>query len=111
MLTGKASGLGVVAMAMAVGLLSGVPTPRAAGAFAFFSGSWSGSGSIRLDDGRSEGLKCRAYYSPKGDQGSGLALRWASSSHKIELAAPMTARGGRGGGHWGERQINAAVTG
>jgi len=110
MLAAKGSGLGIFAMAMAVGLLSGVPTPRAAGAFAFFSGSWSGSGSIRLDDGRSEALKCRAYYSPKGEENLGLALRCASSSNKIELRAQLTATGGRVAGHWEERTFNASGT-
>jgi hypothetical protein len=110
MLAGKASGMGVFGVAIVVGLLSAVPAPRAAGAFAFLSGSWSGSGSIRLDDGRSEALKCRAYYSPKGDETLGLALRCASSSNKIELRAQLTATGSRVAGHWEERTFNASGT-
>jgi hypothetical protein len=110
MLAGKASGLGVFGVAIAVGLSSGLAPVRAAGAFAVLNGSWSGSGSIRLDDGRSEALKCRAYYSPKGDENLGLALRCASSSNKIELRAQLTATGNRVAGHWEERTFNAAGT-
>src|SRR5262245_28331193 len=102
--------LGGFAGAIAVGLLGGMATLRAAGAFAFLNGSWSGSGSIRLDDGRSEVLKCRAYYSPKGDENLGLALRCASSSNKIELRAQLTATGGRVAGHWEELTFNASGT-
>jgi len=82
----------------------------AAGGFALLSGSWSGSGSIRLDDGRSEALKCKAYYNPKGEENLGLALRCASSSNKIELRAQLTASGGRVVGHWEERTFNAVGT-
>ena len=110
MLAGKASGLGVFGVAIAVGLSSGPGSLCAAGAFAVLNGSWSGSGSIRLDDGRSEALKCRAYYSPKGDENLGLALRCASSSNKIELRAQLTATGNRVAGPWEERTFNAAGT-
>jgi hypothetical protein len=92
------------------GTLSQASPLRAAGAFAFLSGSWSGSGSIRLDDGRSEALKCRAYYSPKGEENLGLALRCASASNKIELRAQLTASGSRVAGHWEERTFNASGT-
>jgi len=92
------------------GSLSQAAPLGAAGAFAVLNGSWSGSGSIRLDDGRSEALKCRAYYSPKGEENLGLALRCASSSNRIELRAQLTASDGRVAGHWEERTFNASGT-
>jgi hypothetical protein len=98
-------GLGVAAAGLSL-----APTLSAAGTFASLSGSWSGSGNIRLDDGRSEALKCRAYYSPKGEENLGLALRCASSSNKIELRAQLTASGSRVAGHWEERTFNASGT-
>jgi hypothetical protein len=100
----------VLGLLIAAGMLSLASPLVAAGAFAFLNGSWSGSGSIRLDDGRSEALKCRAYYSPKGEENLGLALRCASSSNKIELRAQLTASGGRVAGHWEERTFNASGT-
>jgi hypothetical protein len=102
--------LGRFALGLAAGSLLGVPTLSAAGAFASLNGSWSGSGSIRLDDGRSEALKCRAYYTPKGDDRLGLALRCASHASKIELRAQLTASGSRVAGHWEERTFNASGT-
>jgi hypothetical protein len=102
--------IGMFAGAIVAGTLGMTPSLGAAGPFASLSGSWSGSGSIRLDDGRSEALKCKAYYSPKGDETLGLALRCASSSNKIELRAQLTASGNRVAGHWEERTFNASGT-
>jgi hypothetical protein len=99
---------GWLGLGVAVGSAVLAPTVSAAGDFASLSGSWSGSGSIRLDDGRSEALKCRAYYSPKGEENLGLALRCASSSNRIELRAQLTATGSRVAGHWEERTFNAS---
>jgi hypothetical protein len=87
---------------------------QAASPFADLNGTWSGSGRIRLQDGKTEGLKCRAYYVAK-DGGSelGLALRCASASNKIELRANLASTGSRVSGSWEERTYNAAgsVTG
>lgn len=100
----------VLATLITIGL-PGLASPLlAAGPFAVFIGSWSGSGSIRLDDGRSEALKCKAYYSPKGEENLGLALRCASSANRIELRAQLTTSGGRVSGHWEERTYNAVGT-
>jgi hypothetical protein len=90
--------------------LAGASAAAAAGPFDGLSGSWSGSGSIKLDDGRTEGLKCKAYYSPRsGGAGLGLALRCASASNKIDLRASLNATGSRIAGSWEERTFN--VTG
>jgi hypothetical protein len=84
---------------------------RAAGPFAQLDGTWSGSGRINLEDGRSEGLKCKAYYTPKADGAEiGLALRCASASSKVELRANLTSAGSRVSGSWEERSFNASGT-
>jgi hypothetical protein len=91
-------------------LVAGVGA-EAAGPFADLNGSWSGSGRIRLEDGKTEGLKCKAYYLPKGGGAElGLALRCASASNKIELRANLTASGNRISGSWEERAFNATGT-
>jgi len=88
-------------------LVAGVGA-EAAGPFADLNGSWSGSGRIRLEDGKTEGLKCKAYYLPKGGGAElGLALRCASASNKIELRANLTSSGNRVSGSWEERAFNA----
>ncbi len=71
------------------------------------AGNWSGGGQIRLDDGRTERLSCRAFYSPKeGGSTMGVALRCASSSYKIELRSSLRYAGGRVSGTWEERSYN-----
>jgi hypothetical protein len=82
--------------------------------FAGLIGSWRGSGEIRLDDGKSEKLKCQAYYTQRDSaQNLGLAIRCASASYTIELRSQLTAQGSSIRGNWEERTFNAAgsVTG
>jgi hypothetical protein len=99
--------------ATAVGLVllaTGV-SAQAASPFGDLNGSWSGSGRIKLEDGKTEGLKCKAYYLPKGNGAElGLALRCASASNKIELRANLASSGNRVSGSWEERAFNAAGT-
>jgi len=91
-------------------LVAGVGA-EAASPFADLTGSWSGSGRIKLEDGKTESLKCKAYYLPKGGGAElGLALRCASASNKIELRANLTSSGNRVSGSWEERAFNAAGT-
>lgn len=71
------------------------------------AGNWSGGGQIRLDDGRSERVSCRAFYNPR-DGGLGLALRCASQSYKIELRSSLRVNGSRVSGTWEERSFNAS---
>jgi hypothetical protein len=80
---------------------------QAAGAFANFTGSWSGSGQMRLEGGRTEALRCKAYYNDKsGGTSLGISLRCASSASKVELRANLTSNGSRVSGDWEERQFN-----
>ena len=96
--------------ALAFALFAACPADAAA-PFAQLDGSWSGSGRINLTDGKSEGLKCRAYYTPKaGGAEIGVALRCASASNKVELRAKLTSDGSRVSGSWEERTFNASGT-
>jgi hypothetical protein len=70
-------------------------------------GAWTGAGSIRLEGGQTETVKCKAYYTDRGAN-VGVALRCASSGAKIDLRATLEATGGKIGGSWEERQFNAA---
>jgi hypothetical protein len=80
---------------------------NAAGAFANFTGSWSGTGQMRLEGGRTEALRCKAYYNDKsGGTSLGISLRCASSASKVELRANLTSNGNRVSGEWEERQFN-----
>jgi hypothetical protein len=99
----------LAALALALPICAG--TTQAAGPFEQLDGTWSGPGRINLEDGRSESLKCKAYYTPKAAGVEiGLALRCASASNKVELRANLVASGGRVSGSWEERTFNASGT-
>lgn len=72
-------------------------------AFAGLTGAWSGSGSIRLSDGSSERLRCRATYRIDGSQTAlQQTLRCASDSYKIELTSHSIGQGNHVSGSWNE---------
>ena len=103
--------IAVTATALACGttLPASADTP-----FSALAGSWSGSGQIRLDNGSSEQLSCKALYNPKESGATlGMSLRCASQSYKIELRSTLAYEGGRVTGSWEERTFNAGgeVTG
>lgn len=99
--TTSAASLGLCAL-----VLTG-SAPAATGPFSSFIGSWSGNGQVRLQDERSEQIKCKAYYTER-KPGMGLALRCASSGSKIDLRAQLVSDGHKVSGTWEERQFNAA---
>ena len=69
-------------------------------------GSWGGSGQIWLDQGRTERIKCNAYYTGGGAE-LGLAIRCQSDNYKIEIRSKLSYSGGRLSGNWEERTFNA----
>jgi hypothetical protein len=90
--------------------LAGAPAPatQAASHFTRLAGFWSGSGQFRLDNGRSEAIRCSASYAPRGGTSMALSLRCASPSNRIELRASLVSRGDRLTGTWEERSYNAS---
>ena len=79
----------------------------AASSFDALLGAWSGSGQIRYHDGRSEPVRCSAYYTGGGDR-LRLAIRCRSTSNDIEIRGQLTARGDSIVGTWQERTFNAS---
>jgi hypothetical protein len=73
------------------------------GPFAGLAGVWSGGGTVTLDDGSSERIRCRATYAVSRD-GSGLnqSLTCASDSYRFNLASNVVANGGSLSGTWTE---------
>ncbi len=78
----------------------------AASPFDTLLGSWGGSGQIRLDDGRTERIRCNAYYTGGGAQ-LGMAIRCASENYNIEMRSKLSYSGGAVSGNWEERTFNA----
>jgi hypothetical protein len=67
------------------------------------AGVWSGNGTISLEDGSKERIRCKATYAVSGD-GAGLnqSLLCASDSYKFELKSDVKSRGGELSGSWAE---------
>ncbi|MFZ2155761.1 MAG: hypothetical protein WAV72_06540 [Bradyrhizobium sp.] len=81
------------------------------GPFAGMAGNWSGGGTITLDDGSTERVRCRASYAV-GDGGNGLnqSLTCASDSYKFNLASNVIAQAGALSGTWSESIRNVSGT-
>ena len=84
------------------------------GPFAGMAGNWSGAGTVTLDDGSTERIRCRATYAV-GAGGNGLqqTLTCASDSYKFNLGTNITAQGTAISGTWTEssRNINGNLEG
>ena len=79
------------------------------GAFAGMAGNWSGGGTVTLDDGSTERIRCRASYAV-GAGGNGLnqSLTCASDSYRFELRANVIAHGSEISGSWSETSRNVS---
>jgi hypothetical protein len=98
------------AVLAAAALLPGSASYAQSAPFAGMAGVWSGSGTITLDSGASERIRCRATYAVSGD-GDGLNqhLVCASDSYKFDLKSDVIAKNGSLSGTWSEAGRN--VTG
>ncbi len=103
------------AWASAVALILGAPAVPAMAAsdnpFVSLAGTWSGSGTARFDDGKTESLRCRGYYTNNGSSNNlGLSIRCANASAKVELRASLLDKNGSVSGTWEERTYNQSGT-
>jgi hypothetical protein len=94
--------------------LCGSACSAQSGPFAGMAGNWSGAGTVTLDDGSTERIRCRASYAV-GDGGNGLnqSLTCASDSYRFNLASNVLAHGGSLSGTWSEstRNVNGNLEG
>ena len=81
-------------------------------AFAGMAGTWSGPGSVTLDDGSSERIRCRATYKVSGAS-MDMSLTCASDAYKFNLLAAVVAQGGEVTGNWSEtsRNVGGSIQG
>jgi hypothetical protein len=89
-----------------------ITSARSERLFDVLLGAWVGSGEIVLHGGKAETIKCNAYYTGGGSE-LRLAVRCASTIHKVEIRSRLTQEGDKISGNWEERTYNAAgsVTG
>src|SRR5713101_9454081 len=84
------------------------------GPFTGMAGNWSGGGTVTLDDGSSERIRCRATYAV-GAGGNGLnqSLTCASDSYRFNLSSNVIAEHGVLSGTWNEssRGISGSLEG
>jgi hypothetical protein len=108
----------VAALGAGGSLFSSLGHAQGGGPFAALAGSWSGGGTITLNTGASERIRCRVSYAVS-DGGNTLQqnLRCASDSYRFDLASNVTHRGGSISGTFSETSrgvgghINGRVSG
>jgi hypothetical protein len=92
--------------------LTAFPSHAQSGPFAGLAGTWSGGGTVTLDDGSKERIRCRATYAPAGAAMT-MTLTCASDAYKFALSANVEDRGGAITGSWSEasRNISGSLEG
>jgi hypothetical protein len=92
--------------------LSSAPGHAQSGPFAPLAGNWSGGGTVSLEDGSTERIRCRAKYAPYGPQME-MTLTCASDAYKFNLSATVQSGGSAITGTWSEasRNISGSLQG
>jgi hypothetical protein len=82
------------------------------GAFAGMAGTWSGGGTVTLDDGSNERIRCRSTYKVGGPNME-MVLTCASDAYKFNLQAAVVDSGGNITGSWSEtsRNVSGSIQG
>jgi hypothetical protein len=97
-----------------VATISGSVSYAQSGPFAGMAGVWAGGGTVTLDDGSSERIRCRATYGVgAGGAGLNMNLLCASDSYRFDLTGNLVSDRGVLSGTWGEssRGINGTLQG
>jgi hypothetical protein len=97
-----------------VATISGSVSYAQSGPFAGLAGVWTGGGTVTLDDGSSERIRCRATYAVgAGGAGLNMNLLCASDSYRFDLTGNLVSDRGVLSGTWGEssRGINGTLQG
>jgi hypothetical protein len=84
------------------------------GPFIGLAGVWSGAGTVTLDDGSTERIRCRATYAvAAGGLDLNQTLLCASDSYKFDLSSNVTSDNGALSGTWSEssKNVNGIVRG
>jgi hypothetical protein len=82
---------------------------QSAGPFAGMAGRWAGGGTVSLDDGSTERIRCRASYAVEGPS-MNLSLVCASDAYRFNLEGSVVDEGGRISGNWSESTRNISGT-
>jgi hypothetical protein len=102
------------AAALFIAGLSCTASHAQSGPFAGMAGNWTGGGTVTLDDGSTERIRCRSSDAVgAGGNGLNLSLTCASDSYKFDLAGNVLSERGALTGTWSEssRGINGTLEG
>ena len=108
----KARRLTFAAVAFFLTAFAASTSPAQSSAFAGMAGTWSGPGTVTLDDGSSERIRCRSTYKVAGASME-MVLTCASDAYKFNLQAAVVASGGEVSGTWSEtsRNVGGSIQG
>jgi hypothetical protein len=104
----------VAGLALLAATVSGSASYAQSGPFTGLAGNWSGGGTVALDDGSTERIRCRATYAVGGGgNGLNLTLTCASDSYKFSFTSNVVAQGGALSGTWSEssRGVSGSLEG
>ncbi len=97
----------LAACTVGAAMMLSISASHAAGPFDGMSGVWTGRGTIELEGGSTEKIRCKATYAiSKDGQGLNQSLLCASDSYKFELKSDVVAKGGVLSGSWRETSRN-----
>jgi len=102
----------LIAMASVL-VVSPWPALGAGGPFGSFAGAWTGSGTLRPENGAAERIRCNANYRQRGssDREIDLQLRCASDSYNFDLVGQFAADDqNQISGSWTERSRSVGGT-
>ena len=85
---------------------------QSSGPYAGMAGKWAGGGTVTLDDGSNERIRCRAVYDVAGAK-MDMSLTCASDAYRFNLTANVVDQGGAIVGQWSEtsRGITGSLSG
>jgi hypothetical protein len=108
----KARRLTFAAVALFLAACAASTSYAQSSAFAGMAGNWHGGGTVSLDDGSSERIRCRATYKVSGAS-MDMSLTCASDAYKFNLLAAVVAAGGEVSGTWSEtsRNVGGSIQG
>ena len=94
--------------AVVAGTMAVCATPSFAGPFSSFEGDWTGTGTVSVENGSKERLRCKAHYDVTGG-GDAMKqnLTCASDSYKFNVVSSVKSSDGTISGDWAETSRNA----
>jgi hypothetical protein len=101
-------------VALFAATMSGSASHAQSGPFAGMAGNWAGGGTVTLDDGSIERIRCRASDAVgAGGAGLNMTLVCASDSYRFDLRGSVISERGALSGTWSEstRGVNGALRG